>query len=655
MSKAFSRFLVCMTLAGVALSSQPAGARFLLKPKGDMAMPLRVKSLKAQVTIDRQFATTNLEFIFMNESSRRIEADFIYTVPPGAIATYFAYWFGNEKCVARVVEKKRAAEIYRRITSRMRDPALIELIGENTFRARIFPVMPNSDLKIEIRLAHVLPSGEHCFLYELPLREKDRPAGKLDALDVKVRVKADDSIEKIINNYGVPVRKNGDGYSVRLSGTNYRPPKNLRILVVRKKRPFHVAVYAAPSGGPDGFFALALTPDRSLSKPKVTIRGVSTYQVVPARLPAVKAHRLLTVCGRYRGSGEATITLSGRSPRGSWKRSQTVSFGAKREPNNVATKLWAARRIEQLSASEANRSTVIALSTRFGMPSKFTSWLAVPKAEMERYRRELARGDIPHARRHLMTELRKPTPNAKRVKELEERFTELNRTVYGEDYALARTERVALKIELEKLARQVDAATTQGRSKQLTQLAKRQANLRLREEALRARMGDPLISVAAPADAVQVIALLPNGEVKRLAYDPDKRCWEARFDIPAYAPEGQYVITVIIILKDGTRKVVTIRYRVDLTPPMGDGQARVVTAPEPTLRLEVEASDDTARAAALLPWGERIEMEPSAQPHRYFALVPVPPQHRGAMLTVTFVLTDKAHNRTVLTVDATDN
>jgi len=644
-----------MTLAGVALSSQPAGARFLLKPKGDMAMPLRVKSLKAQVTIDRQFATTNLEFIFMNESSRRIEADFIYTVPPGAIATYFAYWFGNEKCVARVVEKKRAAEIYRRITSRMRDPALIELIGENTFRARIFPVMPNSDLKIEIRLAHVLPSGEHCFLYELPLREKDRPAGKLDALDVKVRVKADDSIEKIINNYGVPVRKNGDGYSVRLSGTNYRPPKNLRILVVRKKRPFHVAVYAAPSGGPDGFFALALTPDRSLSKPKVTIRGVSTYQVVPARLPGVKAHRLLTVCGRYRGSGEATITLSGRSPRGSWKRSQTVSFGAKREPNNVATKLWAARRIEQLSASEANRSTVIALSTRFGMPSKFTSWLAVPKAEMERYRRELARGDIPHARRHLMTELRKPTPNAKRVKELEERFTELNRTVYGEDYALARTERVALKIELEKLARQVDAATTQGRSKQLTQLAKRQVNLRLREEALRARMGDPLISVAAPADAVQVIALLPNGEVKRLAYNSDKRRWEARFDIPAYAPEGQYVITVIIILKDGTRKVVTIRYRVDLTPPMGDGQARVVTAPEPTLRLEVEASDDTARAAALLPWGERIEMEPSAQPHRYFALVPVPPQHRGAMLTVTFVLTDKAHNRTVLTVDATDN
>ena len=52
----------------------------------------------------------------------------------------------------------RAAEIYSHITSRNRDPALIEMVGKNTFRARIFPVEPNADLKVEIKIVQTLPA-----------------------------------------------------------------------------------------------------------------------------------------------------------------------------------------------------------------------------------------------------------------------------------------------------------------------------------------------------------------------------------------------------------------------------------------------------------------------------------------------------------------
>lgn len=73
-----------------------------------------------------------------------MEAEFIYELPAGAVATYFAYWAGEEKVVARVVEKEEAKKIYETITySWSRDPALIEMTRKNTFRARIFPVFPN--------------------------------------------------------------------------------------------------------------------------------------------------------------------------------------------------------------------------------------------------------------------------------------------------------------------------------------------------------------------------------------------------------------------------------------------------------------------------------------------------------------------------------
>jgi hypothetical protein len=99
--------LALAVLASMVLLASPASAQVLLKPNGQNAMPLRTKAVKADVHIRGQFASTNMETTFQNETLQRIEADFIYTVPDGAVVTYFAYWFGNEKVVARVVEKQR--------------------------------------------------------------------------------------------------------------------------------------------------------------------------------------------------------------------------------------------------------------------------------------------------------------------------------------------------------------------------------------------------------------------------------------------------------------------------------------------------------------------------------------------------------------------
>src|SRR5688500_16546707 len=103
-------------LACASCLSRPASATVLLKPNGEDAVPLRTKSLNSQIAITGQFAATRTEMVFQNETSRRVEADFIYTAPRGAVVTYFAYWFGQEKVVARVVEKERATAIYQYIT-----------------------------------------------------------------------------------------------------------------------------------------------------------------------------------------------------------------------------------------------------------------------------------------------------------------------------------------------------------------------------------------------------------------------------------------------------------------------------------------------------------------------------------------------------------
>jgi len=167
-----------------------------------------------------------------------------------------------------------------------------------------------------------------------------------------------------------------------------------------------------------------------------------------------------------------------------------------------------------------------------------------------------------------------------------------------------------------------------------------------------ARAGDPLIRVQAPPDAVQVIALLPGGEIKRLLFDIDRGEWLARFDIPTYAAEGDYFVRIAIVLKDGSRKTLRLRYRVDTTSPKGSAQTRLLAGPQSTLRLEVDADEDTARVVALLPWGDRMEMAPdTGQGMHFSALTPVPSEYQGKGVIVTFILTDRAHNRTTFSMD----
>jgi len=164
------------------------------------------------------------------------------------------------------------------------------------------------------------------------------------------------------------------------------------------------------------------------------------------------------------------------------------------------------------------------------------------------------------------------------------------------------------------------------------------------------RAGDPLITIDAPADARGVVALLPGGEIKTLRFNRENRKWEARFDIPTYASEGDYVVSVIVALKNGARRIVKLSYRVDLTSPKGSGTVQLADGKSATVELRIEGDDDTARVTALLPWGERIIMN-SAGGTRFAARAGVPAAWQGKAFAATFVLTDRAHNLTRVTLD----
>ena len=363
----------------LALAATPSGASALLKPTSGETQALQAKSLDVSAQLHGAFATTTVTTIYANPNSQRIEADFVYSAPQGSVVTGFAYWFGDEKVVARVVEKRRAARIYSYITTRQRDPALIEMIGKNSFRARIFPIQAGQDLKVEVQLAQSLPAVKTGALWSYPLRDEAGAELKHFALEIKSDGAARSNLGEFAN--GV----------LKIERDKFTATDDLRVVVAQNAAPLRASLFAARDGGADGFFVLALTPNVAVARPRIKVSGVQTYDVLVPQKTRVGAGESYVVFGRYRGNGRAIVALN--------EKSIELQFPDVAAAGNLATKLWAAQRIEMLSENESNQFAVVKLSQRFGLVSKWTSWLAIPAAEKERFDRETRRADRDNAGR----------------------------------------------------------------------------------------------------------------------------------------------------------------------------------------------------------------------------------------------------------------
>lgn len=252
---------------------------------------------------------------------------------------------------------------------------------------------------------------------------------------------------------------------------------------------------------------------------------------------------------------------------------------------------------------------------------------------------------------HIIAELRKDTPDMQRVHELQASYNRIFDEL-GAPYNSPHREdtRETFRL-LNELPASLQEAAQRNDTERVSNLEEQRINLLNALANSNYQYGDPLITVEAPADARGVVAVMPDGTTKNLRYEAAAHRWEARFEVPEYSQSGAHEIVIIVLQRDGTRRRLTLRFQVDVTAPRGVGSARnVAKNGHQKWRLEARGDSDTARVAALLPWNARVELEPSAQDKTLFFAIVAPPQDFTGAPRVTFVLTDRAHNRTQITV-----
>ena len=118
--------------------------------------------------------------------------------------------------------------------------------------------------------------------------------------------------------------------------------------------------------------------------------------------------------------------------------------------------------------------------------------------------------------------------------------------------------------------------------------------------------GDPVLSVAAPADARQVTAYFPFGLVKDLRYDANAEHWTVRFLVPKGVADGDYDVRVVIVKADGTVEVTTVPYTIDSEGEAFDVETEVT---ERGLVVRVRAAESSRLVTVALVADPRVRLD----------------------------------------------
>jgi Ca-activated chloride channel homolog len=261
------RFLliVAVLLCGAAA----ADAHGLLIPEDKSLPPLAMLNHKVKITIDDQLAVTNVEQTFRNHTDRNLEATYLFPVPAGASVNRFAMWVNGKETRGELVEAKKASDIYTQIVRRTQDPALLEYLGSNLLRLRVFPIPPHADQKVALRFTSVASKEGQLVEYVYPLKTNGKATSTLEEFALTATIKSEHHVTNVYSpTHSISLKRASDReVSVRFDQNQALLDKDFQLFYATGDKDIGLtALTHRPLSGDKGYFTLLITPRLELSK-----------------------------------------------------------------------------------------------------------------------------------------------------------------------------------------------------------------------------------------------------------------------------------------------------------------------------------------------------------------------------------------------------
>jgi Ca-activated chloride channel family protein len=261
----------------VLLWTGPARAQGVLIPTSADAAPLAMVGHEVKIDLDDQVAVTHVTQTFRNTTDRALEANYVFPVPKGASVQKFSMWVDGHEVPGELVEADKARAIYTDIVRRTQDPGLLEYLGSNLLRVRVFPVPAHGEQKLAIRFTSVAASDSGMIEYVYPLKADVRAAQALEKFSLDATLKAQQPLQNIYSpTHAIKVTRAGDREAhVHFESAHAVLDKDFQLYYTAAARDVGLTTLLhRPVKNEDGHFMLLISPRAELSRSQHVARDM---------------------------------------------------------------------------------------------------------------------------------------------------------------------------------------------------------------------------------------------------------------------------------------------------------------------------------------------------------------------------------------------
>ncbi|MBI4903402.1 MAG: VWA domain-containing protein [Acidobacteria bacterium] len=227
-----------------------------------------VTAVEAGVVIREQSATTTLDITLRNPHASRTEAELWIPVPNGAVVRSFTFQGSAPEATAKILSRAEASSIYNEITSKLKDPALLEFAGYGMARSTVFPIEANQGQKVRLTYEQILPLSGGRVDYQL-LKSESLAYRIPWKVSVKIKTLRPLSTAYSPTHRVELKREDATTMFVRTAAGSESEPGPFHLSFLYQEQGVTSTLYASPDdrdGG--GYFLLLAGPPAGLSRQK---------------------------------------------------------------------------------------------------------------------------------------------------------------------------------------------------------------------------------------------------------------------------------------------------------------------------------------------------------------------------------------------------
>lgn len=265
------RWLFTLLSIGLLLATAaPAWADGIIIPEppwppGPAPEPvwLTIRYHRVTVTIENQVAVTRVDQVFVNEHNWAAEGTYIFPLPPGATVNQFTMWVDGKPIEAEILPADKARAIYEDIVRRRRDPALLEYVGRDVVQARIFPIPPGGERRVQLEYTQVLPMEAGLVRYIYPLNTERFSARPLEEVSIRVDIRSPVPLKAVYSpthQDQVYIEREEYRATVGYEETNVWPDRDFELVYTVGEEEVGLTLLTYREPPDDGFFLLLVAP-----------------------------------------------------------------------------------------------------------------------------------------------------------------------------------------------------------------------------------------------------------------------------------------------------------------------------------------------------------------------------------------------------------